>query len=299
VYVDSGSVDGSLELARAEGVSVVALDPSSPFTAARARNAGFERAVSLHPGLEFVQFVDGDCELMPGWLERGVRELQEAHKVAAVAGRIRELNRGSTIYNRLCDLEWDVPAGEAASCGGLAMMRVEAFRASGGFDPSFIAGEEPELCVRLRRNGWSIRRVAADMAVHDADMTHFGQWWRRSVRAGWAYAEGASVHGASAERHWLRENASIAFWGALVPLAAVGAAIPTGGVSLLLLAGHAVLAARVYIRAARAGVAPRDARLQAAFTVVGKLPQAIGQAHFVMLRGLGRRRRVVDWRSAT
>ena len=70
VYVDSGSTDGSLELARSLGADTVELDLSIPFTAARARNEGFARLLGLAPAVEFVQFVDGDCELVDRWLQR-------------------------------------------------------------------------------------------------------------------------------------------------------------------------------------------------------------------------------------
>ncbi len=298
VYVDSGSTDGSVDLARGRGASVVELDPSIPFTAGRARNEGLARALALAPDLELVQFVDGDCELVPGWLECGMRELEAEPHVAAVCGRVRELHRERSVYNRLCDLEWDGPAGEARACGGNAMVRVSAFRESGGFDPRLIAGEEPELCLRLRRRGWRILRIAHDMVFHDAAMTRFEQWWRRTLRAGWGYAEGAAMHGASPERHWVRDNLSILSWGALLPGVALILAWPSHGLSLLLLAGYPVLAARAYSAAVRRGISASDARLQAAFTVLAKFPQAIGQAQFLALRAFGKRRRVVDWRVA-
>ena len=205
VYVDSGSRDGSPGLARAMAAEVVELDPGLPFTAGRGRNEGLVRALQLHPGLELVQFVDGDCELASGWLEHGRDEFRSDDPLAAVCGRVREANREASIYNRLCDMEWDAPPGEARSCGGNAMMRVQAFREVGGFRPGFIAGEEPELCLRLRAAGWRIRRTSDDMVRHDAAMTRFSQWWRRARRAGWAYAAGAVAHGASGERHNVRE----------------------------------------------------------------------------------------------
>jgi GT2 family glycosyltransferase len=298
VYVDSGSVDGSAELARGRGAAVVDLDRSLPFTAGRARNAGLDKALELHSALEAVQFVDGDCELVPGWLECGEEELRADPRTAAVCGRVRELDREGSIYNRLCDLEWDAPAGEARTCGGNAMMRVSAFREAGGFAPGLIAGEEPELCLRLRRSGWRILRSRRDMVLHDAAMLRFGQWWRRALRAGWAYAEGTAMHGSAPERHWVRENRSILFWGALLPGAALLLAWPTRGWSLLLLAGYPVLGARVYSGAVRRGASARDARLQSLFTVLGKFPEAIGQGQFAVLRALGRRRRVVDWRTS-
>jgi GT2 family glycosyltransferase len=298
VYVDSGSTDGSPELARGQGARVVELDRSIPFTAARARNEGLAEALRLAPDAQCVQFVDGDCEVVAGWLERGVRALSEDPGLAVVCGRVRERERDRSVYNLLCDLEWNAPPGEVGSCGGNAMVRVKAFLEVGGFDARLIAGEEPELCVRLRGRGWRVLRCQEDMVFHDSAMTRFGQWWRRTLRGGWAYAEGASIHGGSPERHWVRENLSIAFWGALLPGAALVLVLPSCGTSLLLLVAYPILAARIYARAVRAGVPARDARLQALFTVLGKLPQAIGQAQFAVLRSLGRARRVVDWRVA-
>jgi GT2 family glycosyltransferase len=294
VYVDSGSTDGSVDLARRAGAAVVELDPSIPFSAARARNEGFARSLSIAHGLELVQFLDGDCEVVPGWLERGVREMRSDGRLGAVCGRVRELERDRSIYNRLCDMEWDGPPGEAAACGGNAMMRVRAFSEVGGFDSALIAGEEPELSLRLRRRGWRILRVDADMVRHDAAMTRFAQWWRRTLRGGLAFAHGAALHGSAPERHWARQRRSILWWGAALPAAVLLSAWPTGGLSLLLLAAYPALAARIYARSVRSGLSPRDAGLRAAFLVLGKFPEALGMARFAATRG--RERRALDWR---
>ena len=296
VYVDSGSTDGSPELAGRMGVEVVELDPGSPFTAGRARNEGFKRVAALYPAVELMQFVDGDCELVEGWMERGVREMNADRRRGAVCGRVREVDREGSIYNRLCDMEWDVPPGEALACGGNSMMRAVALSASGGFDPRLIAGEEPELCLRLRGAGWKVFRVDADMVLHDAAMTRFAQWWRRTVRGGWAFAEGAALHGRTSERHWVRENRSALFWGTLVPATALILAVPSRGASLMLLAAYPLLGLRIYLRSSRRGLAPRDARLLAFFTVLGKFPEGIGRTQYALLRALGRERKVVDWR---
>ena len=164
VYVDSGSTDGSREAARRRGVEVVELDLSLPFTAARARNAGFERLLELHPAVEFVQFVDGDCELVPDWIERGLAALLAEPDLVAVCAQRKERFPEASPWNRLCDLEWDTPVGEAEACGGDALYRRSALEAVGGFDPRLIAGEEPELCFRLRRQGGTIALEAANPA---------------------------------------------------------------------------------------------------------------------------------------
>ncbi|MDB5171830.1 MAG: hypothetical protein JWN51_603, partial [Phycisphaerales bacterium] len=154
VYVDSASTDGSADLARAMGVEVVDLDMSLPFSAARARNAGFERLLRVSPDVRFVQFVDGDCEIVPGWIERAKQTLETHGDAAVVCGRRRERFPEQSLYNRVADIEWNTPVGEAKSCGGDAMMRVAAFTQAGGYDPSIVAGEEPELCQRLRARDW-------------------------------------------------------------------------------------------------------------------------------------------------
>ena len=289
VYVDSGSDDGSVPFAHAIGALVVALDGSVPFTAARARNAGFERLLQAAPDVELVQFVDGDCEVVAGWLERAAAELHADQGLGVVCGRRRERNREASVYNRLCDMEWDTPIGRAEACGGDAMMRVAAFQQVGGYDPSLIAGEEPDLCLRLRRREWTILRVDAEMTLHDAAMTRFGQWWKRNLRSGHAYAEGAARHGHERERYWVRDVRSNWLWGVVLPGLALILAIPTLGISLLLLGAFPAQALRVY-RAARARAVPADdARIEAAFCVLGKIPQALGQGLYwwKRLRGQG------------
>src|ERR1700738_3404233 len=60
VYVDSGSSDNSVAMSRGLGATVVELDLRIPFTAARARNEGFDRLLGEQPALRYVFFVDGD-----------------------------------------------------------------------------------------------------------------------------------------------------------------------------------------------------------------------------------------------
>jgi len=200
VYVDSGSTDGSVALASRRGLPVVALDPARPFTAARARNAGFARLREVYPDLDLVHFIDGDCEIVQGWLEKALVAIEEESDLAAVCGRRRERRPDATHYNRLCDFEWNTPVGIANSCGGDALFRVEPLRAVGGFSEDLIAGEEPDLCHRVRALGWQIRRIEGDMTIHDAAMTRFGQWWQRNRRSGYATAQACTRRGADDPR---------------------------------------------------------------------------------------------------
>ena len=190
VYVDSGSSDGSVQLALKLGVNVVELDMSVPFTAARARNAGFRYLRELAPEVRYVQFVDGDCELVMGWAREALEFLENRPDIAAVCGRLRERDPERSVYNWLCEREWNGPIGEVKSCAGNVMQRACALEAVGGYREDVVAAEEDELCVRLRALNWRIWRLDHDMAVHDAAMVYFSQWWKRSVRAGYAFAQG-------------------------------------------------------------------------------------------------------------
>jgi GT2 family glycosyltransferase len=296
VYVDSGSTDGSIELARSLGVDVVELDLSTPFTAARARNAGCDHLLSVEPQLDFVQFVDGDCEIVEGWIDRAEKELESNKNIAVVCGRRRERFPEQTIYNQLCDIEWNTPVGETKACGGDSMMRVKAFQQVGGFNPTLIAGEEPELCVRLRLNGWKIFRLDAEMTLHDAQMTRMGQWWKRATRAGHAYAEGSWLHGGEPERHWVKETRSIWLWGLFIPLLALGTAWLTHGLSLLLLLVYPLQFIRTFLSLRRQNLSSNNAALYALSCTVGKFAQVEGALSFLRTRLKGSQSTLIEYK---
>jgi len=277
VYVDSGSTDASVALARGLGVTVVELDMAIPFTAARGRNEGFRALQGRSPSLCYIQFVDGDCEVLPGWLD-AAREFLESHPEVAVAcGRLRERYPEHSVYNRLCDMEWDTPLGEAKACGGVAMIRATALVEVGCYRSDLIAGEEPELCIRLRLAGWKVWRIDHEMALHDAAMTRFGQWWKRSVRAGHAFAEGACLHGASAERHWVRESRRAWFWGAGIPLLILLGVPMFGWGTLALLFLYPLQVVRLGLMGTSSS---KDNWLKALFLVLSKFPEFLGQANY-------------------
>ena len=293
VYVDSGSTDGSVQLAQGLRVEIVALDMTRPFTAARARNEGFQCLQRLLPQITYVQFVDGDCEVVSDWIPTARTVLDQHSASAVVCGRRRERFPQHSIYNLLCDLEWDTPVGEAKACGGDALMRADAFAAVTGFREDLIAGEEPELCVRLRAAGWKIWRLDAEMTLHDAAMTRFGQWWQRTLRAGHAFAEGAFLHGAPPERHWQQESRRAWLWGLGIPMAVFIACVLLGLPGLLLLLIYPLQVVRLARRGLRA---PRENWLQALFLVLGKFPEMLGQVKFLSSRIGARKTTLIEYK---
>lgn len=291
VYVDSGSTDHSVSMARGKGVHVVELDMRTPFTAARARNAGVVQLMQHAPGLAYVQFVDGDCELTPNWLSTGSNYLREHTHIAALAGRLREKFPDASVYNRLCDQEWATPAGLAKHCGGIAMMRVAAFQKVNGFDPQLICGEEPELCSRFRAEGWQIWRLTDDMAHHDAAMTHFSQWWTRTTRAGFGFAQAAFMSRNETERRGQRESRSAWLWGLFIPLLGIVLSalwLPAG---LLVWAAYPAQITRLALRGKNSA---RINWLRAAFLVLGKFPEVLGQIKFMYQRITGQQSYLIE-----
>lgn len=218
VYVDSGSTDQSVQKAQATGAQVVNLDMTKPFTAARARNAGLAQLYQTRSETEYVQFIDGDCELVPSWPNTAAAYLDTNPGIAVVCGRRRERYPDASVYNRLCDIEWNTPIGEATACGGDALMRIRALNQVNAFNANLIAGEEPEMCHRLRMQGWQIFRLDEDMTLHDAAISRFGQWWKRAKRAGYAFAAVSWLHRNSTVGIWQKEVARSMLWGAVLPL---------------------------------------------------------------------------------
>jgi hypothetical protein len=286
VYVDSGSTDGSAELATSMGCRTHELDAARPFSAARARNEGLDRVAEFAPAAVYVQFLDGDSQLCEAWPRRGAEILDAAPEACAVSGRLREAHPDRSIYNRVCEIEWNLPAGEVHCFGGIVFARIAAFRESGGFDASLVAGEEPELSQRLRRRGWKILSVTDPMAVHDAQLLRFGQWWKRTVRSGQAYAQVCSMGTGVRDRFGLRQSLRIWFWAAVLPGAAIAAAFAAPLASLLLLALYPVQIARVAAGKLRQGHGPRVVAFYAAIWLPSMLAQWLGQCRFLARRAM-------------
>lgn len=297
VYVDSGSSDDSVALARARGCEVVELDMTRPFTAARARNAGFARLLALHPALAYVQFVDGDCALAEGWLQTAQAALDAHDDVAAVWGRRREVAAERSPYNRMCDIEWaQVPPGDTDVFGGDVMLRTSVVRALGGYDPRIVAGEDPEFALRVRKHGHRIVRADAEMTRHDAALERFEQWWLRAKRSGFAYAQVAALHEGEPEHFWVQDRRRALVWGMAVPALASALALPTVGISSLLLGAYPLRFLRIAQAAQARGLDAPSARLWAFHCVGASFPQALGILDYYVRRMRGQTPTLIEYK---
>lgn len=294
VYVDSGSTDDSIAIAQVCLATVVELDLHTPFTAARARNEGFQKLILMQPSLDYVFFVDGDCEVVPGWLDMAKQFLDEHSDMAVVSGLRRERFPEKSIYNLLIDIEWrEYPFGDVKMCGGDALIRISAFRQVKGYRPDLICGEEPEMCVRLRQAGWRIWRLNEPMTLHDAAMYRFGQWWKRAVRGGYAFALAASLRDGSPERPSVFESFRAWIWALGIPVATAILGVAFGWWSLLLLAIYPLQVVRL---ARRSNQSERENWWRGAALVLGKFPELVGQMKFLADRLRGEQSALIEYK---
>ncbi len=295
VYVDSGSTDSSCSLARARSVEVVELDMSIPFTAARARNAGFERLRQQHPEIEYVQFVDGDSEVVNGWLEAAAETLDANPDVVAVCGWVRERYPERSVYNRICDVEWRMgPIGETRSFGGNVMLRAKALAAVGGYDTSVIAAEDDELSVRLRQNNGTLMRIDRISLLHDVDMHKLSQWWQRTKRCGYAYAQVNQMHGAPPEGKFVTEMRRVWLWGIIIPLSALALMLPTHSFSLLAFGRYPLTALWTIYKTRRQGFSWLESIAWGLSCAVSVFPQAFGVVKFHLNRLGNKQHQIIE-----
>lgn len=300
VYVDSASTDGSATLARSLGAAVVELDTAVPFTPGRARNAGFRRLCELLPTLRYVQFVDGDCEVARDWLGQAAAFLRTHSGVGVVSGRRRERYPDRSIYNLLCAMEWDThPVGEAKACGGDALIRATAFAAADGYREDLMAGEEPELCARLRAAGWRVWFLDTPLTLHDAAMLRFRQWWRRAKRSGYGSMQRAWLCGArGADLEDVRGLLGTWTWALALPVVIVLGVFYWSAWTALLLLCYPLQVLRISLRPdGRSSKSWRDHLWYSLFLVLGKFPKLAGQLRFLADRYGWLRARLIEYKS--
>jgi len=284
IYVDSSSTDSSVATAAARGALVIALNTDHP-TAAKARNAGWKAAQG-----EWVLFLDGDTLLHPEFVPVATQAASKSN--AAVWGHRREIFPNVNVFHRVLDLDWVYAPGLTDFCGGDALMRRSALEAVGGFDENLIAGEEPELCARLREHGYTILHIDAPMTSHDMAITRWSQYWRRATRAGYAYAQMSRKTRNNAVRLWSAEargNATRAL--ALLTLAALALPVPQFGLPIL-----AALALRSAWRARWKTHDRRSLLCYGVHSHLQQIPIFAGQISFWFDVAQNRRRGLIEYK---
>lgn len=300
VYVDSGSTDGSVSMARSIGTTVISLDLSIPFTAGRARNAGLEHLLELSPEIEFVQFVDGDCEIISGWLDAATAVLNTNANFVAVCGWVKERYPEWSIYNRICSVEWCLgEVGLIPSFAGNVMIRVAPFVAVGGFNSSIIAGEEGELSFRLRQQGGQILRIDQECVWHDSDMKYFSQWWQRAKRCGYAYTQVSHLYRSTSEGLFRREIRRTWLWGVIFPLCFLILVPVTSGLSLLGLLRYPLVVLKVATETQKQGFRWNESLLWGLSCALSIFPEFLGSLKFLVTHWRGKPHMIIEHKKSS
>lgn len=294
IYVDSDSTDGSPERAHDLGAQVIVVHPQRP-SAALGRNAGWRAAKA-----PVILFLDGDTILHPDFVMQASRAFNDP-QVAVVWGHRRELHPEHSIYNRVLDLDWVYPPGPSEFCGGDALMRRAILAEVGGYDETLIAGEEPEMCRRIRSLGYVIEHLDLPMTGHDLAMTRWSQYWRRAFRAGHAYAEVSDRFRGTGQPLWEREVKRTLVHGTMVlglgALGLIGPFMLRSLWPLLLAVGlFLLLALRTAWKVGWKSPEPLTRFLYGIHSHLQQVPILFGQLSYWRDRRAGRQRRLIEYK---
>lgn len=295
IYVDSDSTDNSRHIATEYGARVLTVKPERP-AAAIGRNAGWQAATA-----DYVLFLDGDTLLHPQFVRAAWANLQADPQIAVVFGHRRELAPKASIYQQALDLDWIYPLGDFDFCGGDALMRRDVLQQVNGYNPDLIAGEEPEMCQRIRARGYKIRHIDHAMTLHDLAINRWSQYWRRSVRTGHAYAEVSNLLRDTPEPLW-KEAAAKNWRNAAIIIGLAGLSLLVSVLKLtlwpLLLFLGFFLA--ISLRSAWKNRWKTSDKLTLFWyglhSQFQHLPIAVGQLNYYWLRHKGQRQRLIEYK---
>lgn len=293
VYVDSSSTDGSAALAQSLGVRAIVL--SGPTTAARGRNAGWAQTSA-----PFILFLDGDTVLDKDFVGKNIGHFADP-SIAGVFGNRRETRTKESVYNAILDLDWNMEPGWALFFGGDCLVRREALVLVTGYNDQLIAGEEPDMCRRMRGAGYRILHVDEPMTLHDLAMHRFSQYWRRSVRTGYAYAQISSFYANTDDPLWAADSrrnvVRACFWIGAPVLCALLSAVWRSWLplSIFLLIALA-LWGRTGIKAARKTRSIRTLVAYSLHSHLQQIPILAGQLRFWLSRASGKGSRLIEYK---
>jgi len=213
ILVDSASTDETISLASRYAANIFRLKPGQRLSPAIGRYVGYKQSSG-----EYVLFLDGDTELIPGWLPHALRLMCERPDVGGVTGGVINLPTSAAAQRPAAPAQKTHPAPpkEVLWCnyggGGVAMYRRPAMERAGTFNPNLNAEEEPELGLRIRQAGYRLFELDYPMAFHynDAPVAVSSVLSRRRRNFLVGMGQGARYHlGTKVFWTWLRER----WWG--------------------------------------------------------------------------------------
>ena len=149
----------------------------------------------------------------------------------------------------------------------------------------------------MRKRGWKIARLDAEMTLHDAGLTRMSQVWRRAERAGHAYAESAAMHGHEDERFRVDKVRRLWIWSGIIALTVaalvsliVHPSVWAWFVALALLAAWPARVLKLWLLNGE----PLD---KALYWTFGSIPEAKGALSYHWYRFRGKKRGLIDYKT--
>ena len=178
IYVDTGSSDKSMDIARKFNVRVVEEHSEFP-TPGLARNRGIREAKN-----DIIHFVDGDMTLDKEYLKNAIGILGK-NNIACVIGNVSERRAHSSFFARVLSHPWrSRKTGfiNAPGAGGTFLRTV--LTELGGYHHGIRYGEETELGFRILKAGYKIYMIDHEMGTHDYDINSFFDLFKQSIMMG-------------------------------------------------------------------------------------------------------------------
>lgn len=215
IVADSGSTDGTVEIAQRHGVTLVQIAPSEQPSCGLGPQLGYQYSKG-----DYLCLMDGDMLLDPEFLGKAVAFLEANPDVGGVGGRVVEMNlenlefarrmsRGGAEYN----------AGPVDRLNGGGLYRREAVASVGYLSDRNLHGyEEFDLGVRMRQVGWGLHRLDTPFVQHFGYRMNAYALLLRRWRSKYLYGTGEVLRAATGKPHlWslLRDIRELRLWAAV------------------------------------------------------------------------------------
>jgi glycosyltransferase involved in cell wall biosynthesis len=157
IFVDSDSIDNSIDIAKEFNIPVILKVKASYGTAALSRSIGATFAKT-----EYIQFLDGDETIEESWLPKAIPFLEKNHEIGGVHGFKKVFKENDKDFYILSDgKDW-----EPDYLQGAFLIKRAVYEASGGMETRIFGEEERDLYLRVKSKGFKLMHKNELMASH-------------------------------------------------------------------------------------------------------------------------------------
>jgi len=200
ILADSCSTDRTIEIAQRYPIKITQLANPQERCCGIGPQLGYQLACG-----EFVYILDGDMEMLPGFLDRAVAYMDAHPEAGGVGGLVIEKNTESLEYKaRMERASGHMQPGpvDRLDMGGL--YRRSAIQQVGYFsNRNLHAYEEYDLGVRLRSAGWQLVRIDCNSVNHYGHDAPALQLLLRRWKSGYICGLGEVIRAAVGKPHFL------------------------------------------------------------------------------------------------